>query len=200
MRRLSKENKATTCDNLFHPARCAPPPAVSFGAPVFVCSQSPGEEVDLAGLDTKPLGFPRSTKRPGDLLSISSSPAHYFSSYLPLVFPPPGPFLPSSLPPPSRPAVSILGGVIDFGKRPTSSPSPAAFPSFWLIVFFFVAKKNSHSCTLTSTHPPLSLLHLPPQRDRAVPDQDRMRPCRLHGCIQNNKVMEINRTGTLESL
>lgn len=141
MRRLSKENKATTCDNLFHPARCAPPPAVSFGAPVFVCSQSPGEEVDLAGLDTKPLGFPRSTKRPGDLLSISSSPAHYFSSYLPLVFPPPGPFLPSSLPPPSRPAVSILGGVIDFGKRPTSSPSPAAFPSFWLIVFFLLLKK-----------------------------------------------------------
>lgn len=156
MRRLSKENKATTCDNLFHPARCAPPPAVSLGAPVFVCSQSPGEEVDLAGLDTKPLGFPRSTKRPGDLLSIASSPAHYFSSYLPLVFPSPGPFLPSSLPPPSRPAVSILGGVIDFGEGPTSSPSPAAFPSFWLIVVCFFLLKNL-SQLHPDFHPPTSV-------------------------------------------
>lgn len=170
MRRLSKENKETTCDNLFHPARCTPLPAVSFGAPVFVCSQSPGEGFDLAGLDTKPLGFPRSTKRPADLLSISSSPTHYFSSYLPSVFPSPGPFLTSS---PSRPANSILARVIDFGKG--RLPLPLGLPfhlsgssSSQSKVFFSFAKKNSHGCTLTSTHPPLSVVHLSSQRDRTV--------------------------------
>lgn len=181
-----KRTKKQPVTTSFIPPAALPLSAVSFGAPVFVCSQSPGEGVDLAGLDTKPLGFPRSTKRPADLLSISSSPTHYFSSYLPLVFPSPGPYLASF---PSRPANSILAGVIDFSKGRLPLPSRTAFPSFWLIVFpeqsvFSLAKKRKLSQLHSDFHPltSVSLTSFSSTRPNC-PDRDGMSSCQLCECI-----------------
>lgn len=57
-----------TKTNLWHPPHTQS--ATFFPASLFVCSQSTGEEVDLTGPDTNPLGFSMSIQSPSNLVYL----------------------------------------------------------------------------------------------------------------------------------
>lgn len=112
-----------TKKNLWHPPHIQS--ATFFTASLFVCSRSTGEEVDLTGPDTNPLGFSMSTQRPSNLLYLIllllhtwSLSACSLSSFLCPPFGIPVSLSLSSLLPyfPHCSAFSILAWVIDFCK------------------------------------------------------------------------------------
>lgn len=163
---LRREQRVTYDTSFIQPATF---PLLCFiSSLLFVCSRSAGEEVDLAGLDTNPLGFSLSTQRSSNLLSISASPTRCFQPHPLFLISPwyshlrvPSSLLSLTAPLSSSQLELLISVKVDFLSLSNCLLALLPFPSLCLIIFAECSTFSlNFSQLLSGFHPLLSLLHL----------------------------------------